>query len=171
MIQRKQSVFLLLAFIASVVCLCLRIGDIEPAGMGVGFKLYNIMLDKGASVDYSPCGLFGILLVSSAMSLATIFLYRNRKLQSSLCLCNVFLLLAWYIVLGVVTRNVVSADANFHIAFAASIGEPPPIATIQSGSNFLIMSTPLFIVSNDGSGSTLSKIYECTLFFLFLIFL
>ena len=75
MIQRKQSVFLLLAFIASVVCLCLRIGDIEPAGMGVGFKLYNIMLDKGASVDYSPCGLFGILLVSSAMSLATIFLY------------------------------------------------------------------------------------------------
>ena len=54
MIQRKQSVFLLLAFIASVVCLCLRIGDIEPAGMGVGFKLYNLMLDKGASVDYSP---------------------------------------------------------------------------------------------------------------------
>lgn len=49
MIQRKQSVFLLLAFIASVVCLCLRIGDIEPAGMGVGFKLYNIMLDKGAT--------------------------------------------------------------------------------------------------------------------------
>ena len=89
MIQRKQSVFLLLAFIASVVCLCLRIGDIEPAGMGVGFKLYNLMLDKGASVDYSPCGLFGILLISSAMSLATIFLYRNRKLQSSLCLCNV----------------------------------------------------------------------------------
>lgn len=121
MIQRKQSVFLLLAFIASVVCLCLRIGDIEPAGMGVGFKLYNLMLDKGASVDYSPCGLFGILLISSAMSLATIFLYRNRKLQSSLCLCNVFLLLAWYIVLGVVTRNVVSADANFHIAFAACL--------------------------------------------------
>lgn len=64
MIQRKQSVFLLLAFIASVVCLCLRIGDIEPAGMGVGFKLYNIMLDKGASVDYSPCGLLAYCLLA-----------------------------------------------------------------------------------------------------------
>lgn len=127
MIQRKQSIFLLLAFIASVVCLCLPLGSIEPQGMGVGFTLYNLCLDKGSAVDYSVCGLFGILLLSSLLSLSTIFLFRNRKFQASLCLCNEFLLVAWYIVLGVVTRNTISPDADFHIAFAACL---PAVAIV-----------------------------------------
>ena len=40
-----------------------------------------------------------------------------------------------------------------HMAFAASIGEPPPIAIIQSGSNLSIASAPFITVSTDGSGS------------------
>ena len=44
-----------------------------------------------------------------------------------------------------------------HIAFAASIGEPPPIAIIQSGWNFSIASAPFITVSTEGSGSTFSK--------------
>ena len=127
MIQRKQSIFLLLAFLASVVCLCLPVGSVEPAGMGASFKLYNLFLDKGADVDYSVCGLFGILLLSSVLSLFTIFLFRNRKLQSSLCLCNEFLLVAWYIVLGVVTRNVIDPSAAFHVAFVACL---PAVAIV-----------------------------------------
>lgn len=127
MIQRKQSIFLLLAFVVSVVCLCLPLGRIEPVGMDVGFRLYNLFLDKGSSVDYSVCGLFGILLLSSVISLGTIFLFKNRKLQASLCLCNEFLLVAWYIVLGVVTRNVVSPDASFSVAFQACL---PAVAIV-----------------------------------------
>lgn len=127
MIQRKQSIFLLLAFVASVVCLCLPVGSVEPAGMGASFKLYNLFLDKGVGVDYSVCGLFGILLLSSVLSLCTIFLFHNRKLQASLCLCNEFLLVAWYIVLGVVTRNVVDPSAVFHVAFAACL---PAVAIV-----------------------------------------
>ena len=41
--------------------------------------------------------------------------------------------------------------------FAASIGDPPPIATIQSGSNARIASAPFITVSTDGSGSTPSN--------------
>ena len=40
-----------------------------------------------------------------------------------------------------------------HMAFAASMGEPPPIATIQSGSNLRIASAPFITVSTEGSGS------------------
>ena len=40
-----------------------------------------------------------------------------------------------------------------HIALAASMGEPPPIATIQSGSNFSIASAPFMTVVTEGSGS------------------
>ena len=53
MIQRKQSVFLLIAFIASVVCLCLPIGSFEPQAMGVSFKMYNLMVMLGTGADYS----------------------------------------------------------------------------------------------------------------------
>ena len=45
MIQRKQSIFLLIAFIVSVVCLCQPLGTVEPAGMGASFKLNNLFLD------------------------------------------------------------------------------------------------------------------------------
>lgn len=40
-----------------------------------------------------------------------------------------------------------------HIAFAASIGEPSPIATIQSGWNSNIACAPAFTVSMLGSDS------------------
>ena len=44
------------------------------------------------------------------------------------------------------------------MAFAASMGDPPPIATIQSGSNFSIISAPFRTVSTEGSGSIPSMI-------------
>ena len=44
-----------------------------------------------------------------------------------------------------------------HIAFAASIGEPPPIATIQSGPNSSISLAPRITVSTEGSDSIPSK--------------
>ena len=121
MIQRKQSVFLLLAFIASVVCLCLPLGSFEPQAMGVSFKMYNLMVMLGTGADYSVCGLFGVLVLSSLLSISTIWLYNNRMLQSRLCACNLFLLVAWYIVLGVMTRNVISADTSFHVGFAVCL--------------------------------------------------
>ena len=44
-----------------------------------------------------------------------------------------------------------------HIAFAASMGEPPPMATIQSGSNLSMASAPRMTVSTEGSASMPSK--------------
>ena len=111
----------MLAFIASVVCLCLPLGSFEPQAMGVSFKMYNLMVMLGTGADYSVCGLFGVLVLSSLLSISTIWLYNNRMLQSRLCACNLFLLVAWYIVLGVMTRNVISADTSFHVGFAVCL--------------------------------------------------
>ena len=127
MIQRKQSLFLLLAFIATVVCLCLPIAEIAPMGMGGSIKLYNLCIVTSAGASYSVCGLFGILVMSAALSLGTIFLFNNRKLQSKFCVCNLYLLIAWYIVLGVTARNTSSVDFSFNIAFAACL---PAVAAI-----------------------------------------
>ena len=43
------------------------------------------------------------------------------------------------------------------MAFAASIGEPPPRAMIQSGSNSRMASAPFITVVMEGSDSTPSK--------------
>ncbi len=43
------------------------------------------------------------------------------------------------------------------IALAASMTEPPPTATTQSGSYWRIKAVPFFTVCSDGSGSTSSK--------------
>lgn len=74
MIQRKQSIFLLVAAILGVVF----------------FKAWP---------------LFIIQLLASVVSLCTIFLYKNRPRQASLCLVSIFLNLAWYIVLAVMIQQ------------------------------------------------------------------
>ena len=49
--------------------------------------------------------LFIIQLLASALSLCTIFLYKNRPRQASLCLVGIFMNLAWYIVLAVMIQQ------------------------------------------------------------------
>lgn len=99
MIQRKQSVFLLLAAVASFICLMLPVGVFHPEGIGVDLVMYNLLiLDGNGIACYISSPLFVILLFGSLMSLITIFLYRNRKLQIKMCLFNVLLYLIWYAV-------------------------------------------------------------------------
>ncbi len=74
MIQRKQTVFLLIAVI-------------------LGF------------VHFQGWLLFAIQIVSSVLSLYTIFLYKNRKRQAALCLAGVFINLAWYIAVAVLIHQ------------------------------------------------------------------
>lgn len=83
MIQRIQSLFLLLAALSS-------------AGMGY-FNLWKVKLMKGvtASEEYfnalSSYLIFIIVMVSILLSLITIFLFKNRKLQFRLTVINILL--------------------------------------------------------------------------------
>ena len=50
------------------------------------------------------------------------------------------------------SSNVLSGYSYLiHIAFAASMGEPPPMATIQSGWNSCMTAAPFMTVSTEGS--------------------
>ena len=68
MIQRKQTVFLLLACIVALVCLFMRLQWLDA-----------------------------LQAVSAVLSAYTIFQFRRRILQARLCLAGLFILLAWYI--------------------------------------------------------------------------
>ena len=134
MIQRKQTLFLLVAVIASLLCFFMPIGVILPKGMGGVVSLYNLGFvdDNGTIIVSGTClPLFILLAVSTALSLATIFLYKNRKLQLSLCATNLLFSVLWYIdytllFFGMVT--VPEVEGNVEVKFAACL---PLIAIIM----------------------------------------
>jgi len=82
MIQRIQTVFLLLAAILAVVCLVVR------------WQWIDIV--QG---------------LSAVLSLYTIFIYKQRLRQARLCLAGLFLIFVWYILLAVYQGFVTTIDA------------------------------------------------------------
>ena len=118
MIQRKQTIFLLLALILTVVTLCLPIGSFTPQGMGADMEMYNLwVVEPTGAHNFSVWALFAILLLTLPVNIAAIFTYHNRKLQARFCMFNVLLCLGWYVVYVVFGQ--VLDYGTFHPAFAA----------------------------------------------------
>lgn len=129
MIQRKQTIFLLLALVAVVACLMLPVGTYEPTGMGTSDVLTNwtVSCAKTGETDFTP--MFLILLLTCPVTLWAIFAYKKRALQARLCVVNIALLLVWYAVYAVYMVALVPDNMTFHTAFAAWL---PLIAVILS---------------------------------------
>lgn len=98
MIQRIQSVYLLVITILLITALCLPVGSfVETNGVIAGvLKPLGLKMTNG---DFqSTWGVFGILLLSSVISFCTIFLYRNRMLQVRMTVFAGILLIGYYVV-------------------------------------------------------------------------
>lgn len=97
MIQRIQSVYLLLVTILLVVAICMPVGQfVGSDGIAVHvFKPLGITLADGSF--QSTWGLFGILLLSAIIAFCTIFLFRNRMLQIRMTVFCSLLLIGFYI--------------------------------------------------------------------------
>jgi hypothetical protein len=94
MIQRRQTLFLLVALILTIVCLSLPIAAFEPSGMGVNTEVYNLWIKNGSSaLDFKVCPLFVILLITCPINLWAIFKFHDRKFQARLCVVNILLIL------------------------------------------------------------------------------
>ena len=96
MIQRIQSVYLLLVAVLLVVAACLPVGTfVETGGVSLhSFKPLGLTLADGEF--QSTWGLFCILLLSAIIAFATIFLFRNRMLQIRMTIFNSILLIGYY---------------------------------------------------------------------------
>jgi hypothetical protein len=82
MIQRKQTVFLLLACILALVCFFVRLQWIDS-----------------------------LQVLSALLSAFTIFQYKKRILQARLCLAGLFIVFAWYIGVAVLEARVGTIEA------------------------------------------------------------
>ena len=121
MIQRKQTIFLFLALIVTLACLCLPIGSFEPQGMGADNQLMNLWLtDANGGRNFNVWALFAILLVTCPIDLFAIFDYHNRKRQARFCLFSMLMIIGWYVVYGVFSQ-VLMTGFTFPIEFAACL--------------------------------------------------
>lgn len=121
MIQRKQTVFLFLALLATIACLCLPVGRFEPQGMGTENQLMNLWINEtNGGRNFSVWALFAILLVTCPINTFAIFDYHNRKRQARFCMFSMLMIIGWYIVYGVFSQ-VLMPGFTFHVEFAACL--------------------------------------------------
>lgn len=109
MIQRIQSVYLLLAALACTVCLCLPVGSLVDADDST-MKMYNLMIvHADGAMDFIVVP-FIILVLSVAICIYTIFIYKNRKTQARFCTFAELMLAGWCVLCFVLLKTFPSKD-------------------------------------------------------------
>ena len=99
MIQRIQSVYLLVVTILMVICMCSPVGSIITNANEIS-ELGNLCITfPDGTKDYTPWALFVILLVVAALSFVTIFLFKKRMLQIRLTIFSSVVLIGYYLAL------------------------------------------------------------------------
>lgn len=96
MIQRIQTVYLLLVAILMIVAMALPVGSFYTVTEVFGMTNLYYTLPDG-TMNYSSCVLFILLAVAAVVSIITIFLYRKRKRQIRLTVMNSIVLVAYYL--------------------------------------------------------------------------
>jgi len=132
MIQRIQTVYMFLAVVFTVLCLCMQIGTFSAADVSL-LREYNLWLtDPLGMHHFTPWPLFAVLVLSASVGTCNIFLYTNRKMQARICSFNMLLILGWYILYAVFSQTLSSiipdtVSFSFSPSVAASF---PCIASI-----------------------------------------
>lgn len=100
MLQRIQTVFLLLASAAMLVASSAPLATFLYNGDRVVFESMGIYLD--GNLNDSTWGLFTVGAISSILALITVFLYRSRMLQIRLSIFNIVLMVGFYLYFGLI---------------------------------------------------------------------
>lgn len=100
MIQRKQTLFILLSIILCAVCLCMPLASVEMSKLGHDATLYNLcMWHENGGCEFSYAVLFVLQAFTYPAAIVAMFKFKNRRLQMRLCKLCVLLLCAWYVAL------------------------------------------------------------------------
>lgn len=94
MIQRIQTVYLLIVAGLLIAAMCLPMGYFTDTMGEHPFKALGMGVNGAFQ---STWGLFGILMLSTLVAAATILLFKNRMLQIRMTIFNSLLLVGYYI--------------------------------------------------------------------------
>ena len=118
MIQRKQTLYLFIAVIISIINLLLPLGMFVPQGMGVASVLFNIGIkDAQGAVDFVASPLSILLSVNIILSVFAIAQYKKRMFQVKLCILSMCL----YITLIFILLHGVNINGDLQMNFNACL--------------------------------------------------
>ena len=99
MIQRIQSVYLLVVTILMIICMCTPVGSIISTDNQIS-EFYNLFISMpDGSKVYAPWALFAILMIIAVLAFTTIFLFKKRMLQIRLTIFSSVMLIGYYMAL------------------------------------------------------------------------
>ena len=92
MIQRIQTIYLLLAAVAMAMTLHFPLGTIVAGADEIVLNAFNVsILGESVQATWLYICLIVMLALPALLSAITIFLYKNRMLQFRLCMSNIVL--------------------------------------------------------------------------------
>ncbi len=100
MIQRKQTIFLVLSLIVLLLGVYYPIYGVDLQGKGEVSVLFNLCT-VGKDIIQGGIVLFFLMVVAFVFDAVAIFLYKNRKKQMRLVSLSTVLLVLWYLYLAV----------------------------------------------------------------------
>lgn len=99
MIQRIQSLYLLLVAVAMTAVALLPLGVLRVDGLEVLYAAFSTTAQNDGSATGFPVWLLGCLALFSALvALITLFMYKHHERQTTLCMVNSCLLGLYYVV-------------------------------------------------------------------------
>ena len=113
MIQRIQSIYLLVVAILMIVCLCNPVGSLVGANNEILEFMNLCITNSEGAKDYMPWALFVLLLIVLLLAFITIFLFKKRMLQIRLTIFSSILLIGYYVTLLVFVTTVLKDDVSF----------------------------------------------------------
>jgi len=115
MIQRIQSIYLLLVTALLTSNIFLPIASFVDS-KGIAFPLTPLHIAfPEAGLNYTPWGQLALLILGALIAFATIFLYKNRKLQIRMSVFNLLITAGFYsvvLVSVIFLKNSSKAELN-----------------------------------------------------------
>lgn len=126
MLQRIQTVYLLLASICMVVSLLTNLAVFTFGGEIVNFQAMGFYMNE--EIIFSTWGLFIIGNIAAVLSVIIVFLYKKRMLQIRLASFNLFMILGYY---GLIAFYILKRNPEANSVFEnVSIGMITPFIAI-----------------------------------------
>ncbi len=120
MIQRIQTVYLLLIVVLAVINLFLPLAVFQQGNELLRFDVSGLMTMEGVKeMVYPTWGLMGLVAAIALVAFATIFLYKRRMLQIRLCIFNMLLMIGFYAYFGFLVWKIKDGvDVSVSVRFA-----------------------------------------------------
>lgn len=103
------------------------IATIDGQGLGNDAVLHNLGVvtgDQGMVFSATCLPLFLLLAIGAILTLVTIFLYKNRKLQMNLCNISLLFTVLWYVDYALMLFGIVKlpeVDGHMGLSFSACL--------------------------------------------------